>query len=671
MIQLAIIFFLIVALVGAILFALFREQEHASRLRQIEKSVDESESGWLQQLDNAKSEYRNSETRWAKRLEEAKEETHQLEARHGKDLERLADQIRGINAEHHRDVRKLESDLSTFQKYQFIPDVIDKANRVKEDVASRIRKAEELASQIISEAQQRAGEIVSEAKENAESIISDARSNAHSVTTEAQLVTKRRLDEADFYVKVTEEDGKRLHESAQREADELLKKARAEVKDKIGNAEQTLSYAVIEAQEIVARAENKAVKIGGKAYEVLKRADFYEKTADAMYNVTKGYGSRFMVPPESILDSWAEEYGFHEVGQKLKVAREVVRIMEKNRTAASCEYAEANRRETAINFVVDAFRGKVESIKSRIKKDNFGTLRKEITDAFALVNFNGKAFREARITDEYLDAIQNELKWAAELHRLREADKEEQRQIRDKIREEEKAKRDYERAIKQARRDEEMLKRAMEEIRQKYDIATLEERSKYESRLLELSEKLTEAEERNRRALSMAQQTKQGHVYVISNIGSFGEDVFKIGLTRRLNPLERVRELGDASVPFPFDVHAMIQSNDAPALEHAIHKMHAKNQLNKVNARKEFFRASLADIRKVIDEINVDVKWTLTAEARQYRETLVIEEALKRDPEYQKQWLERQAQLEMEFEHEDDLIEAGSSLSYSESDDDE
>lgn len=387
-----------------------------------------------------------------------------------------------------------------------------------------------------------------------------------------------------------------------------------------------------------------------------------------MYNVTKGYGSRFMVPPESILDAWADEYGFHEIGQKLKTSRDVVRIMEKNRTAASCEYVEANRRETAISFVVDAFRGKVDSIMSRVRRDNYGTLRKEISDAFALVNFNGKAFRDAKISDEYLEAILNELKWAAELYRLREADREEQRQIREKIREEEKAKKDYERAIKQAQRDEELLKRAMEEIRKKYDIASLEEREKYEAKLQELSVKLTEAEERNQRALSMAQQTKQGHVYIISNVGSFGEDVYKIGLTRRLDPLDRVKELGDASVPFPFDVHAMIQSSDAPALEHELHKLHLKHQVNKVNPRKEFFRVPLADIRKAIEEMNVDVKWTLAAEARQYRETLVIEETLKQDPEYQKQWLERQAQLEMEFEHEDDLIEADLVHSYSDSD---
>jgi len=123
----------------------------------------------------------------------------------------------------------------------------------------------------------------------------------------------------------------------------------------------------------------------------------------------------------------------------------------------------------------------------------------------------------------------------------------------------------------------------------------------------------------------MAQQTKSGHVYIISNVGSFGEHVFKIGLTRRLEPLDRIRELGDASVPFEFDVHALIQSDDAPALEHALHKKFVGSQMNKVNPRKEFFRLQLSDIRVEIERLNIQVAWTMIAEARDYRETLAVE----------------------------------------------
>jgi hypothetical protein len=156
--------------------------------------------------------------------------------------------------------------------------------------------------------------------------------------------------------------------------------------------------------------------------------------------------------------------------------------------------------------------------------------------------------------------------------------------------------------------------------------ANEEQRKEFEAQLSDLENKLEEAEERGQRALSMAQQTRRGHVYVISNIGSFGENVFKIGMTRRLEPLDRVKELGDASVPFSFDVHAMLYSEDAPALEKELHRRFNRESVNKVNHRKEFFRTSLAEIKQMVEQQNVtEVHWTMKAEAAEYRESLAIE----------------------------------------------
>ena len=169
----------------------------------------------------------------------------------------------------------------------------------------------------------------------------------------------------------------------------------------------------------------------------------------------------------------------------------------------------------------------------------------------------------------------------------------------------------------------------------------------------ELEEKLALAEEKNQRALSMAQQTKSGNVYIISNIGSFGENVFKIGMTRRLEPLDRVKELGDASVPFEFDVHAMIYSENAPKLENELHKTFLLNQMNKVNPRKEFFKLGLNDIKSVVDELDIDVKWTMIAEARQYRETLAIEKSISQDIDKKKEWEKYQLELAPENEIEE------------------
>jgi hypothetical protein len=170
----------------------------------------------------------------------------------------------------------------------------------------------------------------------------------------------------------------------------------------------------------------------------------------------------------------------------------------------------------------------------------------------------------------------------------------------------------------------------MAEARKLYETASEADREKYEQRFQELEKQKEEAirqkieaEENNKRALSLAQQTKQGNIYVISNIGSFGEGVYKIGMTRRYEPMDRVKELGDASVPFTFDVHALVQCDDAPKLEKELHHAFHNKRVNQVNNRKEFFRVNLSDIRKILEsKHNKHVTWTMKSEAAEYRETL-------------------------------------------------
>ena len=120
---------------------------------------------------------------------------------------------------------------------------------------------------------------------------------------------------------------------------------------------------------------------------------------------------------------------------------------------------------------------------------------------------------------------------------------------------------------------------------------------------------------------------------MISNVGSFGENIYKIGMTRRLEPLDRVKELGDSSVPFRFDVHALIYSEDAPALETELHKVFKNNQVNSVNSRKEFFNVSLDEIKDFVDKSIGEIKFTKTAEAQEYRETLAMKEKANRKNE--------------------------------------
>src|SRR5437667_3190696 len=197
--------------------------------------------------------------------------------------------------------------------------------------------------------------------------------------------------------------------------------------------------------------------------------------------------------------------------------------------------------------------------------------------------------------------------------------------------------------MRQAAKEQELKKQAVDEAEQKFATATTEQKAYYEQELQRLRQELADA---TQRALTIAQQTKKGHVYIISNVGSFGEGIYKIGQTRRPEPHDRVDELGGASVPFEFDVHALIESENAPALEHKLHRQLLSLQVNKINSRKEFFRISLADIHKEIEQLNkgedFTVKiWSEKAVATEYRDSLDIEN----DPQKKENWLKRQKAL--------------------------
>lgn len=194
---------------------------------------------------------------------------------------------------------------------------------------------------------------------------------------------------------------------------------------------------------------------------------------------------------------------------------------------------------------------------------------------------------------------------------------------REKEREEREAQREYERAIKKALKDEEKAQEALEKKKRELaDEQTQEKILKLQEQIQGLEKALVDARELRERAMSMAQQTKIGYVYVISNIGSFGKDVYKIGMTRRLDPMERVLELSNASVPFPFDVHTFIYSEDAPALEADLHRIFDSKKVNSINYRKEYFHVTLDEIKEALAKRGVDAKFVDEPDAFQYRESI-------------------------------------------------
>lgn len=277
-----------------------------------------------------------------------------------------------------------------------------------------------------------------------------------------------------------------------------------------------------------------------------------------------------------------------------------------------------------INLTLRAFNGECDTLISKVKWNNVNRFEERMNKSFRAINRLGKS-NNVEITDEYLELKLDELHLAYELEHKKQQEKEEQRAIREEQREEERAHREFEKAKKEAELEERRYQKALERAQKELGLVSGEELEKLNDQIVELQKNLQEAHEAKERAISRAQETKSGHVYIISNVGSFGENIYKIGMTRRLEPMDRVKELGDASVPFRFDIHALIFTENAPELESLLQKEFDDRRINKVNYRKEYFRVTLDEIEQVIREkYEKEVEFIKVPEAQEYRETKSI-----------------------------------------------
>jgi hypothetical protein len=313
--------------------------------------------------------------------------------------------------------------------------------------------------------------------------------------------------------------------------------------------------------------------------------------------------------------------------QKQMISSERAAICRTNWTIDGSEAKGKASTKRYIKLTLRAFNGECESLIAKVKWNNVNQMKERIKKSFETINKIGES-QTVTIQSEYLDLKIKELTLEYEFQLKRQKEKEELRAAQEELREEEKARREFEQAQKEAEKEEANYEKALEKARKEIGLATGDKHDKLQAQIEKLEQELKEAHERKERAMSMAQQTKRGHVYIISNIGSFGEQVYKIGMTRRLEPVDRIKELGDASVPFQFDIHAMIYSEDAPTLENALHKAFANKKVNMLNYRKEFFKVTLDEIEQKAKEIGLETEFTRLPEAMEYRETLAILEKL-------------------------------------------
>lgn len=278
-----------------------------------------------------------------------------------------------------------------------------------------------------------------------------------------------------------------------------------------------------------------------------------------------------------------------------------------------------------MKLIVRAFNNECDVTIDGVKFSNLASCHKRIQRAYDLFNKLG-ARMSISITPAYLDLKIAELELCYEYQVKKQEEKEELRKIREREREEAKLAREIEEARQTLFKEEKHFNKAKEALQKQLAGAESEaERALCENEIASIDGKLAEVEARIKDVDYREANAKAGYVYIISNIGAFGEGIYKIGVTRRLDPLERIDELGDASVPFDFDVHALVFSDDAFGLEAALHGRFNSLRLNRMNLRKEFFRASIDDIETtLIKHFSKPVEFLKLADATEYRQSLKL-----------------------------------------------
>ena len=276
-------------------------------------------------------------------------------------------------------------------------------------------------------------------------------------------------------------------------------------------------------------------------------------------------------------------------------------------------------------LLLRAFNLECDDVIEKVKYNNFEASLKRITKASETVSNLGKMM-SISLSNNYCYSKIDELKLALEYQQKKQEEKEEQKMLREQMREEVKLQREIEEARKNINKELNHYNNALKQAQLQLERSNSEdEKQLLLERIKEILDTLKDIEKKTKDLDYRESNQRAGYVYIISNIGSFGENVYKIGMTRRLDPTERVDELSDASVPFNFDIHAMIFSADAPKLENELHKAFEGKKINMINHRREFFNVPLEEIENVV-KANHDkiVEFTKAPEALQYRESLLI-----------------------------------------------
>ncbi|MFM1581245.1 DUF4041 domain-containing protein [Helcococcus bovis] len=322
--------------------------------------------------------------------------------------------------------------------------------------------------------------------------------------------------------------------------------------------------------------------------------------------------------------------------EKLDIVRANQKTMIKDKTAVSYfdnwtvdGSKQKGRKMTNDNIkqILRSFNNECEAAINKVKFNNISTIENRIYKSYEQLNKLNET-NKVSISYSYLEEKIKELHLAYEYEKKKQEEKEELREQREREREEKKLQEEINRKKKNIDKDITHFKNVLDELYKKLkNLKNVEERKAIEDEILDINNKIQEKEEEKQELDYRSANATAGYVYIISNIGAFGENIFKIGVTRRLDPYERIAELSSASVPFKFDIHALIFSYEAYQLETALHTKFEKNRVNAINNRKEFYNITLEDIKKTLEEYkNLTFDFNEIAEAEEYRQTLKLKE---------------------------------------------
>ena len=315
------------------------------------------------------------------------------------------------------------------------------------------------------------------------------------------------------------------------------------------------------------------------------------------------------------------EFGDSETyKEKIKAIRERQKATMSSKEATFCPTGwtidgSRSKGRTMINrqtrLTLRAFNNECEAAIANARWNNVVAMEKRILNSAKQID-SANTSMNLVLNRDYIALKIDELRLTHEYRERLKIEKDERAELARAAREEKKLLSEAEASEREERKYAELLNKARNQA------------GVDESRIAKLESDLAEAQANSQRARSMAEMTKSGYVYIVSNIGSFGEDMVKIGSTRRLDPDDRVRELGGASVPFRFDTHAMIYSEDAPALEAALHNQFTNQRVNAANLRKEFFRTTLDEVEEAVRTLAPDAGFFKDREAQEWHETLAL-----------------------------------------------